>query len=109
MGDIKYPCTISRTIITQFLKPGNLSMSDLQEMLLLGLELSFLSFRCKGECEVKGLECDVNYGSHTVQCYKRMSNVYFYPYSCIYFACKHKSLITNNICLIGLILQVGYL
>ena len=80
VGDIKYPCTISRTIITQFLKPGNLSMSDLQEMLLLGLELSFLSFRCKGECEVKGLECDVNYGSHTVQCYKRMSNVYFYPF-----------------------------
>ncbi|XP_059599319.1 rust resistance kinase Lr10-like [Vitis vinifera] len=68
VGDIKYSCTISRTIITQFLKPGNLSMSDLQEMLLLGLELSFLSFRCKSKCEVKGLVCDVNYGSHTVQC-----------------------------------------
>ncbi|KAL6321159.1 hypothetical protein AAG906_012931 [Vitis piasezkii] len=70
VGDIKYSCTISRTIITQFLKPGNLSMSDLEEMLLLGLELSFLNFRCKSECEVKGLECDVNYGSHTVQCLK---------------------------------------
>ncbi|KAJ9679749.1 hypothetical protein PVL29_021609 [Vitis rotundifolia] len=70
VGDIKYSCTISRTIITQFLKPGNLSMSDLQEMLLLGLELSFLSFRCKSKCEVKGLECYVNYGSHTVHCSK---------------------------------------
>ncbi|KAL6321165.1 hypothetical protein AAG906_012937 [Vitis piasezkii] len=70
VGEIKYSCTILRTIITQFLKPGNLSMSDLQEMLLLGLELSFLSFRCKRECWVKGLECDMNYGSHTVQCTK---------------------------------------
>ncbi|WKA07557.1 hypothetical protein VitviT2T_025365 [Vitis vinifera] len=70
VGDIKYPCTISRTIITQFLKPGNLSMSDMQEMLLLGLELSFLRFRCKSECEVKGLDCDVNYGNYTVQCTK---------------------------------------
>uniref|UniRef100_F6H855 Protein kinase domain-containing protein n=1 Tax=Vitis vinifera TaxID=29760 RepID=F6H855_VITVI len=72
VGDIKYPCTISRTIITQFLKPGNLSMSDIQEMLLLGLELSFLRFRCKSECEVKGLDCDVNYGNYTVQCTKLM-------------------------------------
>ena len=111
VGDIKYPCTISRTIITQFLKPGNLSMSDMQEMLLLGLELSFLRFRCKSECEVKGLSCDVNYGNYTVQCTKRMSNVYFYPFMYL-FACKHKSLqhfITNNICLIGLILQLGTL
>ncbi|KAL6321094.1 hypothetical protein AAG906_012866 [Vitis piasezkii] len=69
VGDIKYSCTISRTIITQFLKPGNLSMSDLQEKLLLGLELSFLSFRCKSECRVKGLYCHMNYGSHTVQCF----------------------------------------
>ncbi|RVW19007.1 Rust resistance kinase Lr10 [Vitis vinifera] len=68
VGEIKYSCTILRTIATRFLKHDNLSMSDLQEMLLLGLELSFLSFRCKSECEVKGLVCDVNYGSHTVQC-----------------------------------------
>ncbi|KAL6311369.1 hypothetical protein AAG906_022960 [Vitis piasezkii] len=72
MGDIKYSCTILRTIATRFLKHDNLSMSDLQEVLLLGLDLSFLSFRCKSECEVKGLECDVNYGSHTVECLKRV-------------------------------------
>ncbi|KAL6320827.1 hypothetical protein AAG906_008827 [Vitis piasezkii] len=71
VGEIKYSCTILRTIATRFLKPGNLSMSDLQEMLLLGLELSFLRFRCKSECEVKGLDCDVNYGNYTVQCTKR--------------------------------------
>ncbi|KAJ9679792.1 hypothetical protein PVL29_021642 [Vitis rotundifolia] len=85
VGDIKYSCTISRTIITQFLKPGNLSMSDLQEMLLLGLELSFLSFRCKSECGVKGLYCDVNFGNHTVQCTKHFGSliifhVHFYFY-----------------------------
>ncbi|XP_059589750.1 rust resistance kinase Lr10-like [Vitis vinifera] len=81
VGDIKYSCTISKTIITQFLKSGNLSMSDLQEMLLLGLELSFLSFRCKSKCEVKGLECDVNYGSHTVQCYKPWNSLkWFFLY-----------------------------
>ena len=80
VGDIKYSCTILRTIATRFLKHDNLSMSDLQEVLLLGLDLSFLSFRCKSECEVKGLNCDVNYSNHTVQCTKRMSNVYFYPF-----------------------------
>ena len=80
VGEIKYSCTILRTIATRFLKHDNLSMSDLQEVLLLGLDLSFLRFRCKSECEVKGLNCDVNYSNHTVQCTKRMSNVYFYPF-----------------------------
>ncbi|XP_034680572.1 LEAF RUST 10 DISEASE-RESISTANCE LOCUS RECEPTOR-LIKE PROTEIN KINASE-like 1.2 [Vitis riparia] len=80
VGEIKYSCTILRTIATRFLKHGNLSMSDLQEVLLLGLDLSFLSFRCKSECEVKGLDCERNYSNYTVQCTKRMSNVYFYPF-----------------------------
>ncbi|KAJ9679776.1 hypothetical protein PVL29_021631 [Vitis rotundifolia] len=71
VGDIKYSCTISRTIITQFLKPGHLSMSDLQEMLLLGLELSFLDFYCKSECLAKGLSC-IDYGNYTAQCIKCM-------------------------------------
>ncbi|XP_034679973.1 rust resistance kinase Lr10-like isoform X2 [Vitis riparia] len=71
VGEIQYSCTILRTIATRFLKPGNLSMSDLQEVLLLGLDLSFLSFRCKSECEVKGLDCKRNYSNYTVQCYKR--------------------------------------
>ncbi|RVW87483.1 Rust resistance kinase Lr10 [Vitis vinifera] len=79
VGDIKYSCTISKTIITQFLKPGNLSMSDLQEMLLLGLELSFLSFRCKSECHM-------NYDNYTVQCYKPsnfLTSFFFYLLSII--------------------------
>ncbi|WKA07606.1 hypothetical protein VitviT2T_025408 [Vitis vinifera] len=68
--DIKYSCTILRTIATRFLKHDNLSMSDLQEVLLLGLDLSFLRFRCKSECEVKGLNCERNYSNYTVQCTK---------------------------------------
>ncbi|WKA07506.1 hypothetical protein VitviT2T_025325 [Vitis vinifera] len=84
VGDIKNPCTISRNFITQFLKPGNLSMSDLQEMLLLGLELSFLSFRCKSECKVKRLQCHVNYGSHTVQCYKSWRSLKLFFYYLLY-------------------------
>ena len=69
--DIKYSCTISRTIITQSLKPGNLSMSDLQEVLLLGVDLSLFNFRCKSECFAKGLDCVVDF---TIQCIS-MKNV----------------------------------
>ncbi|KAL6321124.1 hypothetical protein AAG906_012896 [Vitis piasezkii] len=56
-----YSCTIRRTIITQSLKPGNLSMSDLQEILLQGLDISFLPFRCKSECHMKGPYCDLDW------------------------------------------------
>lgn len=76
VGDIKYDsCTMGRTVmIHKFLKaPGNLSMSDLQEAMLLGYELSFLGFRCKSECEVKGLYCGVDYGNYTISCFKGMS------------------------------------
>ncbi|XP_059599318.1 rust resistance kinase Lr10-like isoform X2 [Vitis vinifera] len=69
VGEIKYSCTILRTIATRFLKHGNLSMSDLQEVLLLGLDLSFFG-RCKSECEVKGLNCLLDYSNYTVQCTK---------------------------------------
>lgn len=42
VNDLKYSyCTITNIIPTQFLKPGNLSMSDLQEALLQGFDLSF--------------------------------------------------------------------
>ncbi|KAJ9679764.1 hypothetical protein PVL29_021621 [Vitis rotundifolia] len=58
VGDIKYSCTIHRTIITQFLKPSNLSMSDLQEMLFLGLDLSFVRFeRANLRCRVDQEYC----------------------------------------------------
>ncbi|KAJ9679796.1 hypothetical protein PVL29_021646 [Vitis rotundifolia] len=65
VGDIKYSCTIHRT---QFLKPSNLSMSDLQEILFLGLDLSFVRFRCKSECEAKELTCAVELTKNTVEC-----------------------------------------
>ncbi|XP_034710996.1 rust resistance kinase Lr10-like isoform X2 [Vitis riparia] len=68
VNDIKYSCTILRTTITQFLKPGNLSMSDLQEVLLLGLDFSFLRLRCENECDVKGLDCDADFTKNTVKC-----------------------------------------
>uniref|UniRef100_F6HD19 Protein kinase domain-containing protein n=1 Tax=Vitis vinifera TaxID=29760 RepID=F6HD19_VITVI len=67
VNDIKYSCTISRTIITQFLKPGNLSRSDLQEILLQGLDISFLPFRCKSECHMKGPYCDLDWTKNTVK------------------------------------------
>uniref|UniRef100_F6HWF2 Protein kinase domain-containing protein n=1 Tax=Vitis vinifera TaxID=29760 RepID=F6HWF2_VITVI len=64
-GDIKYSCAILRTITTQFLKPGNLSMSDLQKVLLLGLDLSFLRLRC--ECFAEEY-CDPDITKNTVKC-----------------------------------------
>ena len=74
VNDIKYSCTILSTITTQFLKSGNLSMSDLLEVLLLGLDFSFLRFRCKNECDVKGLSCDADITKNTVKC-TSMKNV----------------------------------
>ncbi|RVW22863.1 Rust resistance kinase Lr10 [Vitis vinifera] len=79
VNDIKYSCTISRTIITQFLKPGNLSMSDLQEILLQGLDISFLLFRCKSECHMKGPYCDLDWTKNTVKCVRERYN-YCYHY-----------------------------
>ena len=74
VNDIKYSCTILSTIVTRSLKPGNLSMSDLQEVLLLGLDLSFLLFRCKSECFAEGLNCDPDFTKNTVKC-TSMKNV----------------------------------
>ena len=85
VNDLKYSyCTIiSRTFITQFLKPGRiLSMSDLQEALLLGFDLSFFQFCCESECKVKRLYCDENYGEYTIQCGIRMI-IFIFIHSCI--------------------------
>ena len=98
VNDIKYSCTISRTIITQFLKPGNLSMSDLQEILLQGLDISFLPFRCKSECHVKGPYCDLDWTKNTVKC-TSMKNIFFF----IFLFCFLQK--GSSTCLIGLILQ----
>ncbi|XP_034710951.1 rust resistance kinase Lr10-like [Vitis riparia] len=77
VNDTKYSCTISRTIITQSLKPGNLSMSDLQEVLLLGLDLSVSDFGCESECFAKGLSCLVDF---PIQCIKGYSRNWFSDY-----------------------------
>ena len=69
--DLSYSCTIGMTIVTGNFKavsePSNLSCSDLQEKLLMGLQLSFLSFCCH-ECEVKGRWCIPNFSKNTIQC-----------------------------------------
>ncbi|XP_010646999.1 LEAF RUST 10 DISEASE-RESISTANCE LOCUS RECEPTOR-LIKE PROTEIN KINASE-like 2.3 isoform X2 [Vitis vinifera] len=61
VGDIPYSCTIGTSIIIQPLKslrePSNLSMSDLQNYMLLGLQLSFLELFCDRQCEMKGRYC----------------------------------------------------
>ncbi|XP_010646768.1 LEAF RUST 10 DISEASE-RESISTANCE LOCUS RECEPTOR-LIKE PROTEIN KINASE-like 2.1 isoform X3 [Vitis vinifera] len=61
VGDIPYSCTIGTSIIIQPLKslpePSNLSMSDLQDYMLLGLQLSFLPLFCERQCEMKGQVC----------------------------------------------------
>ncbi|WKA07536.1 hypothetical protein VitviT2T_025350 [Vitis vinifera] len=61
VGDIPYSCTIGTSIIIQPLKslrePSNLSMSDLQNYMLLGLQLSFLPHFCVRQCEMKGQVC----------------------------------------------------
>ncbi|KAL6320875.1 hypothetical protein AAG906_008875 [Vitis piasezkii] len=79
-----YSCTISRTIITQFLKPGNLSMSDLQEILLQGLDISFLPFRCKSECHMKGPYCDLDWTKNTVKCVRERYNYYYHYETALY-------------------------
>ncbi|KAJ9679803.1 hypothetical protein PVL29_021652 [Vitis rotundifolia] len=68
VNDTKYSCTILRIIVTRFLKPGNLLMSDLQEMLLRGVDLSFLGFRCKSKCGVKWSSCSPDFDKNTVKC-----------------------------------------
>ncbi|RVW67726.1 hypothetical protein CK203_063281 [Vitis vinifera] len=70
--DLPYSCTIGMTVVTGNLKavsePSNLSSSDLQEKLLMGLQLSFLGFRCH-ECKVKGRWCMPNFSNNTIQCH----------------------------------------
>ncbi|KAJ9679798.1 hypothetical protein PVL29_021648 [Vitis rotundifolia] len=73
VGDIPYSCTIGTSIIIQPLKslpePSNLSMSDLQDYMLLGLQLSFLPLFCDRQCEMKGQFCySIDYPAAAIQC-----------------------------------------
>ncbi|KAJ9678764.1 hypothetical protein PVL29_020840 [Vitis rotundifolia] len=69
--DLPYSCTIGLTVVTgNFMavsEPSNLLRSDLQEKLLMGLQLSFLSSRCH-ECKAKGRWCMSNFSNNTIQC-----------------------------------------
>ena len=106
VNDIMYSCTILPTIVTRFMKPGNLSMSDLQEMLLLGVDLSFLRFRCKSKCVLKWPSCDPDFAKNTVKCGKYEKCLFLFIYLIILLATKRLfNLVTNMTCLIGLMLQ----
>ena len=74
VDDIPNSCTMSRYMVIQPLKtlpkPSNLSMSDLQDYLLIsGLHLSFLRFFCNRQCTMKGQECVV-VGENVFGCYE---------------------------------------
>ena len=61
--EIPDSCTIGAYMVIQPLKalpkPSNLSMSDLQDYLLPGLQLSFLRRLCNIQCKMKGQYCYV--------------------------------------------------
>lgn len=71
VSDIPYSCTMGVTIVTRLLKAhsahSNRSMANLQEELLRGVEISFLSFRCK-ECYVNETQCSPDFAKNTIQC-----------------------------------------
>lgn len=71
VSDLPYSCTFGTTVITGKLQavsePPIRSMSDVQQSLLMGVELSFLRFRCS-EC-AKGLLCYANISNNTIQCF----------------------------------------
>ena len=72
--DIPNSCTMSRYMVIQPLKelpkPSNLSMSDLQDYLLIpGFHLSFLPFFCNRQCTMKGRSCILGEGNDDFQCH----------------------------------------
>ena len=67
VGDIKYSCTIGMTIFTQPFKEVS-SMSELQEELVAGVEISFLQYRCSSECNKENHSCYKNYDKSTIHC-----------------------------------------
>ena len=77
LGDIPYSCTIGTYMVIQPLKiiskPRNISMSDLQDYLLHGLQLSFLGYFCDRHCGMKGQFCRYEKWN-AFQCYKSWQN-----------------------------------
>ncbi|RVW74447.1 hypothetical protein CK203_054550 [Vitis vinifera] len=107
LGDIPDSCILDGNIVTQskaVAEGRHLSMSDLQEELLMGFELSFLYSICDIECEVKGLSCDPNFISNTFKCYNVSAVEYCWDFVCL----KPKwiqTLIINLLHLIGYIVN----
>lgn len=90
LRDVPYSCAIGTTLFYRSAavsQPRNRSMSDLQDELLMGVELSFLHYRCSRECNVQGRYCHLNYIHSTLQC-KIVPTVCDYPIVCIKPICK---------------------
>ena len=81
LEDIPNSCTMSRYMVIQPLKalpykPSNLSMSDLQDYLLIpGLHLSFLPLFCHRQCRMKGRYCILGEGNDDFQCHKSNNHI----------------------------------
>ena len=74
LGDIPNSCTVGTYMVIQTLKPlpnnpSNLSMSDLQDYLFQGLQLSFFYPFCYRHCEMKGQRCNGYEEWNAFQCY----------------------------------------
>ena len=72
-SDIHSSCTLGATVVTGRFKEvpelrNSTSMSDLQGILLMGLELSFLYLRC-GECKGGISYCEPNFTDCSIRCY----------------------------------------
>ena len=69
--DLPYSCTFGITVITDKFQAGSespiSSMSDLQEMLLMGIELSFRRIIW----HIDGLQCNLNYRDKTSYCFTK--------------------------------------
>ena len=90
LRDVPYSCAIGTTLFYRSAavsQPRNRSMSDLQDELLMGVELSFLHYRCSRECNGQGRSCHLNYIQSTLQC-KIVPTVCDYPIGCIKPICK---------------------
>ncbi|RVW87572.1 Rust resistance kinase Lr10 [Vitis vinifera] len=74
-GLIRDSCTIALTFVAQS-ELSSYSISDLQEKLLTGIDLSFLHRLCITECSVKGLACDVDFNNNTIRCYRSRKCLY---------------------------------
>ena len=71
VSDIPNSCTMGVTMVTRLVKAkldhSNRSMTNLQEELLRGVEISFLPFCCE-ECSQNETQCVLNFNENTIKC-----------------------------------------